>query len=61
MFCVIVEEIKRTISEGGLYLNNNVVDDINKTIEQNDILDSDSKEFILLRRGKKKYFIITVE
>ncbi len=50
-------EARRSISEGGIYLNNMRVGDPADLVSPNDILDG---QFILLRKGKKTYHLVKV-
>lgn len=48
-------EARRTIDQGGAYLNNRRVDDVNRTITTSDLA---SETTIVLRSGKKKYALL---
>jgi len=48
-------EAKRKISEGGVYLNNQKLDDQNYALTPKDLA---SEHFLVLRTGKKKYFLV---
>lgn len=50
-------EGRRLIQQGGLYLNNERVDSFDRTVNEADLEDSG----IIIRKGKKSYFRITVE
>ena len=50
-------EVKRLIKENGLNLNQEKVSDMNYTVTQEDVINN---KYILIRKGKKKYFVITV-
>ena len=45
------------IKSGGLYLNQNRVDNGNRELELNDVL---SENLIVLRKGKKNYMLVDV-
>jgi tyrosyl-tRNA synthetase len=51
-------EAKRKINEGGVYLNNQRIDDQNYKLTLKDLA---SEHFIVLRSGKKKYHLIRVD
>ncbi|MGM0595702.1 MAG: tyrosine--tRNA ligase [Myxococcota bacterium] len=46
---------RRMIKGGGIYLNNNRVKNIDRKLNKNDLID---EAFIVLRSGKKKYFLL---
>lgn len=46
---------RRLITQGGAYVNNRQVKDIDYTITQKDLA---SEHFVVLRTGKKKYFLV---
>ena len=48
-------EARRTVDQGGAYVNNNRVESIEKKLDQNDLA---SETVIVLRSGKKKYSLI---
>jgi len=50
-------EARRMIKSGGLYLNQNRVDNGNRELELNDVL---SENLIVLRKGKKNYMLVDV-
>ena len=50
-------EAKRLLEGGGVYLNNKKIEDQKATISGNDFIDG---EILLLRTGKKKYFLISL-
>ena len=50
-------EARRSVSEGGIYLNNQRVSDPAQVVGAQDILDG---RFILLRKGKKTYHLVKV-
>lgn len=47
-------EAKNLIKNGGLYLNNQRISDINREISTDDLL---YNKYILLRKGKSNYFL----
>ncbi len=49
-------EVRRLLEQGGIYLNNNRVEDKYKIINENDIIDGK----IIIRRGKKKVMKIVL-
>lgn len=51
-------EAKRKINEGGVYLNNQRVDDQNLKLEIKNLA---SQHFLVLRAGKKKFYLIRVD
>jgi len=51
-------EAKRKIKEGGVYLNNQRIDDQNYSLNLKDLA---SEHFLVLRSGKKKYHLIRVD
>ena len=50
-------EIRRAISEGGIYLNNQRVSEPTQQVTVSDLLDG---KFLVLRRGKKNYHLVKV-
>ncbi|MDR0420066.1 MAG: tyrosine--tRNA ligase [Prevotellaceae bacterium] len=48
-------ELRKLITGGGLSLNKQKVDNVEKTVSSNDLL---NKKYILIQKGKKDYFII---
>jgi len=50
-------EARRLVQQGGIYVNDERVTDIGHTLSEKDIQDGS----VLIRKGKKKYFRITVE
>ena len=50
-------DARRSVSEGGIYLNNNRVSDPTAVVSPADILDG---QFIVLRKGKKTYHLVKV-
>jgi tyrosyl-tRNA synthetase len=50
-------EARRSLQEGGIYINNHRANDVNQTISTADILEG---QFIILRKGKKNYTLIKV-
>ncbi|MEW6505190.1 MAG: tyrosine--tRNA ligase [Chloroflexota bacterium] len=50
-------EARRAISEGGIYLNNHRVTESERQVSFNDLLEG---RFLVLRRGKKTYFLVEV-
>jgi tyrosyl-tRNA synthetase len=50
-------EARRLVKNGGLYLNNNRVTDMNITVNDSDIIDG---KLILLRSGKRNYFLVEI-
>lgn len=50
-------EARRAITEGGIYVNNQRVNDATQQVALSDLLDG---KFLLLRRGKKNYHLIQV-
>mgnify|MGYP005837774323 FL=1 len=50
-------EARRAISEGGVYLNNHRVGESEQQVTLNDLLEG---RFLVLRRGKKTYFLVEV-
>ena len=51
-------EAKRKIKEGGVYLNNQRIDDPNLKLQTKDLA---SQHFMVLRAGKKNYYLIRVD
>ncbi len=51
-------EARRLIKEGGLYVNQQKVASFDDMITENDLLNG---KYILIRKGKKKYFVILVK
>ncbi|GAP09186.1 tyrosyl-tRNA synthetase [Bellilinea caldifistulae] len=50
-------EARRAIGEGGIYLNNHRVAESERLVTVNDLLEG---RFLILRRGKKTYFLVEV-
>jgi tyrosyl-tRNA synthetase len=50
-------EARRSISEGGIYLNNRRVNDVNQAIS---LADSIEGQFLVLRKGRKSYCLVKV-
>lgn len=50
-------EARRAINEGGIYLNNHRVAESERQVTLNDLLEG---RFLVLRRGKKTYFLVEV-
>jgi tyrosyl-tRNA synthetase len=50
-------EARRAIGEGGIYLNNHRVAESERLVTLNDLLEG---RFLILRRGKKTYFLVEV-
>jgi tyrosyl-tRNA synthetase len=50
-------EVRRLITNGGLYLNNNRVESVDAKIESTNIIDD---QIVVLRSGKKNYHLIRV-
>ena len=48
-------EARRNITQGGIYVNNRRVDDVNYRLTRNDLA---SESVIVLRSGKKKYALL---
>ena len=48
-------EARRLILQGGCYINNKKVEELNYKLTSNDLA---SEHFILIRTGKKKYFLL---
>ena len=46
---------RRLIQEGGAYLNNERVSDLEQAISNKDLIDD---QVLILRTGKKKYFLV---
>jgi tyrosyl-tRNA synthetase len=51
-------EARRSISEGGIYLNNHRISDTNQSAGLQDAL---SGQFIILRKGRKNYTLVKVQ
>ena len=51
-------EARRGIQEGGIYVNNNRVTDPSMNINISDFIDG---KYLVLRRGKKNYFLLSVK
>jgi tyrosyl-tRNA synthetase len=56
--CASKSDAKRLIAQGGLYVHDRQVQSIDERIS---IYDMNEKGEIILRRGKKKHFIVTVK
>jgi len=54
------KEAKRTIADQGLYLNNEVVTDAGYVLNESDILSEGDDQYIVLRKGKKKYCVVRI-
>ena len=50
-------EARRGIQEGGIYVNNNRVTDASLNITISDFIDG---KYLVLRRGKKNYFLVSI-
>jgi tyrosyl-tRNA synthetase len=50
-------EARRLVQNGGLYLNNNRVIDIDTIVDEKDIIDG---KLIVLRSGKRNYFLVEI-
>jgi tyrosyl-tRNA synthetase len=50
-------EARRSIAEGGIYLNNRRVSDPAQAVALNDVIDG---QFLILRKGKKSYHLVKV-
>jgi tyrosyl-tRNA synthetase len=50
-------EVRRLISSGGLYLNNNRVESVEAMVESSNIIDG---QILVLRSGKKNYHLVRV-
>lgn len=50
-------EARRSIQEGGINLNNNRISEIDKLIEQNDLIDN---KYLVIRKGRKNYHLVKV-
>jgi tyrosyl-tRNA synthetase len=50
-------EARRSLQEGGIYINNHRVNDVNQTVSAADMLEG---QFIILRKGKKNYTLVKV-
>jgi len=51
-------EARRLVQNGGLYLNNNRVTDIDTIVGEKDIIDG---RLIVLRSGKRNYFLVEID
>jgi tyrosyl-tRNA synthetase len=51
-------EARRLVQNGGLYLNNNRVTDMNTIVSDKDIIDG---KLIILRSGKRNYFLVEID
>jgi len=51
-------EVKRAIAEGGVYINNHRVTDVNASIRKDQFIEG---KYLVLRRGKKNYFLLKTE
>jgi len=51
-------EVKRAIAEGGVYINNHRVTDVNTSIRKDQFIEG---KYLVLRRGKKNYFLLKTE
>ena len=51
-------EARRTVSQGGAYVNNRRVDDVDKQLTAADLA---SETVVVLRSGKKKYALLRFE
>jgi tyrosyl-tRNA synthetase len=51
-------EARRAISEGGVYINNNRVDNVNHVLTSTDLA---SESAIVLRKGKKNYAVLRIQ
>ncbi len=50
-------EARRSVEEGGIYLNNHRISDLNQVVGKNDMLEG---QFIILRKGKKNYTLVKI-
>jgi tyrosyl-tRNA synthetase len=50
-------EARRSLQEGGIYINNHRVSDVNREVGVSDLLEG---QFIILRKGKKNYALVKV-
>lgn len=50
-------EARRAITEGGVYINNHRINDVNGAVSVNDLMEG---KFIIVRRGKKNYHLVKV-
>ena len=50
-------EARRSLLEGGIYINNHRVSDVNREVGVSDLLEG---QFIILRKGKKNYALVKV-
>ncbi len=50
-------EARRSIQEGGINLNNNRISDLDKSIEQNDLIED---RYLVIRKGRKNYHLVKV-
>ena len=51
-------EARRLVKNGGLYLNNNRVTDLDLVVKDSDIVDG---KLVVLRSGKRNYFLVEIE
>jgi tyrosyl-tRNA synthetase len=51
-------EARRTVSQGGAYVNNRRVTDADEALSADDLLHG---RYIVLRRGRRQYHLVTVE
>ncbi len=51
-------EARRAVSEGGVYINNNRVDNVDHVLTQSDLA---SESAIVLRKGKKNYAVLRIQ
>ena len=51
-------EARRLLNQGGVYVNNNKVKDLSYMLTTKDLA---SKHFILVRTGKKKFFLLRID
>jgi tyrosyl-tRNA synthetase len=50
-------EARRAIEAGGIYLNNRRVANVNARVAPDDVID---RQFLVLRRGRKNYFLVRI-
>ncbi len=51
-------EARRSLQEGGIYLNNHRANDANQSVNSADMLEG---QFIILRKGKKNYTLVKIQ
>ena len=50
-------DARRALSEGGVYVNNTRVEDVQKRLTVDDL---DGRSVLVLRRGKRKYALLKI-